>query len=632
MTRSFCTLLGILFISTGICQDLPDSIFTYIAKVKTYNTDSAYTLLKNLAITTRKDSLRYTRVRAAILEDQGQLEEAKQLLRKNLARCTPRDTVELSESTNNLGLLFTNLGANDSAAFYLIQSLEYRNQLGDSVKIAASLGNLGLLFSNQTNYQKAEEYLRQALEIKLTSGASSESLGIGYLNLGLAVGNQGRYEEELALYRKSLHYFKAINDLRGVSMLYNNMGWNYHHVLYNPDSAIFYYKRAIDIRKELKNILGTAQSLTNLAELHIKMGKQKAALELLEESEKLAYEADSKREIYLVELNYARFLESIGNYQMALEKFKVAEDYEDSMINLESRAKVLELETKYQTAEKEQEIANQKLELSEKEASLRIQQLQIAGLIGGLVILILFGLVFYNQYRAKQNQKLQAAILSEKERGFESIIIATEEERKRISKDLHDGIGQQLSALKMALNNIVGKVTDDQQREDLELISEQFSKSAEEIRQVSHQMMPRTLMDYGLVGAIEDLLQNSLMFSDIQFDFEHRNVDQRFDERVEISLYRVLQELINNVIKHSGATEVSVQLLKNKEKLVLFVEDNGKGLDGAKTDGHGFLNIKSRLDMVKGSVNYTPSPESGTSATVSIPIPANNNNSQKPSS
>lgn len=632
MTRSFCTLLGILFISTGICQDLPDSIFTYIAQVKTYNTDSAYTLLKNLAITTRKDSLRYTRVRAAILEDQGQLEEAKQLLRKNLARCTPRDTVELSESTNNLGLLFTNLGANDSAAFYLIQSLEYRNQLGDSVKIAASLGNLGLLFSNQTNYQKAEEYLRQALEIKLTSGASSESLGIGYLNLGLAVGNQGRYEEELALYRKSLHYFKAINDLRGVSMLYNNMGWNYHHVLYNPDSAIFYYKRAIDIRKELKNILGTAQSLTNLAEFHIKMGKQKAALELLEESEKLAYEADSKREIYLVELNYARFLESIGNYQMALEKFKVAEDYEDSMINLESRAKVLELETKYQTAEKEQEIANQKLELSEKEASLRIQQLQIAGLIGGLVILILFGLVFYNQYRAKQNQKLQAAILSEKERGFESIIIATEEERKRISKDLHDGIGQQLSALKMALNNIVGKVTDDQQREDLELISEQFSKSAEEIRQVSHQMMPRTLMDYGLVGAIEDLLQNSLKFSDIQFDFEHHNVDQRFDERVEISLYRVLQELINNVIKHSGATEVSVQLLKNKEKLVLFVEDNGKGLDGAKTDGHGFLNIKSRLDMVKGSVNYTPSPESGTSATVSIPIPANNNNSQKPSS
>ncbi len=620
MNRYFIILLGVLCVSTGLRQDLADSVFNNIADVKTYNTDSAYTLLKNLSITTRKDSLRYIRVWAAILEDQGKLEEAKNLLLENISRCTSQDTAELSESTNNLGLLYSNQGENDSAGIYLIKSLEYRNQLGDSLKIAASLGNLGLLFSNQSNYQKAEEYLRKALNLKLKSSASTRSLGIGYLNLGLAIGNQGRYEEELGLYRLSLKYFQEINDLRGVSMLYNNFGWNYHHAIYNPDSAIFYYKKAIAIRKDLKNILGTAQSMTNLAELYIKLGNQTEALKLLEESEDLAFEADSKREIYLVELNYARFLESIGDYQAALEKLKVAEAYEDSVINLESRTKVLELETKYATAQKEQQIANQKLQLSEKEASLRTQQLQIAGLIGGLVILILFGLVFYNQYRAKQNQKLQAAILSEKERGFESIIIATEEERKRISKDLHDGIGQQLSALKMALNNMVGKVNDDEQREDLELISEQFSKSAEEVRQVSHQMMPRTLMDYGLIGAIEDLLQNSFKFSDIQYDFEHHNVDQRFEERVEISLYRVLQELINNVIKHSGASEVSVQLLKNKDKLVLFVEDNGKGLDGAKTDGQGFLNIKSRLDMVKGSVNYTPSLESGTSATVSIPI------------
>lgn len=620
MNRYFIILLGVLCVSTGLRQDLADSVFNNIADVRTYNTDSAYTLLKNLSITTRKDSLRYIRVWAAILEDQGKLEEAKNLLLENISRCTSQDTAELSESTNNLGLLYSNQGENDSAGIYLIKSLEYRNQLGDSLKIAASLGNIGLLFSNQTNYGKAEEYLRQALNLKLKSGASTRSLGIGYLNLGLAIGNQGRYEEELGLYRLSLKYFQEINDLRGVSMLYNNFGWNYHHAIYNPDSAIFYYKKAIAIRKDLKNILGTAQSMTNLAELYIKLGNQTEALKLLEESEDLAFEADSKREIYLVELNYARFLESIGDYQAALEKLKVAEAYEDSVINLESRTKVLELETKYATAQKEQQIANQKLQLSEKEASLRTQQLQIAGLIGGLVILILFGLVFYNQYRAKQNQKLQAAILSEKERGFESIIIATEEERKRISKDLHDGIGQQLSALKMALNNMVGKVNDDEQREDLELISEQFSKSAEEVRQVSHQMMPRTLMDYGLIGAIEDLLQNSFKFSDIQYDFEHHNVDQRFEERVEISLYRVLQELINNVIKHSGASEVSVQLLKNKDKLVLFVEDNGKGLDGAKTDGQGFLNIKSRLDMVKGSVNYTPSLESGTSATVSIPI------------
>ena len=172
----------------------------------------------------------------------------------------------------------------------------------------------------------------------------------------------------------------------------------------------------------------------------------------------------------------------------------------------------------------------------------------------------------------------------------------------------------------MALSNIASNATDENQQEDLEIIIEQFSKSAEEVRQVSHQMMPRTLMDFGLVSAIEDLLQNSFKFSDIKYELEHRLTDQRFDERIEISLYRVLQELINNIIKHSQATEVSVQLIQNKGKLVLFVEDNGKGMSSNSSDGHGLLNIKSRLDMVKGSVNYEPSPSSGTSATISIPI------------
>ena len=310
----------------------------------------------------------------------------------------------------------------------------------------------------------------------------------------------------------------------------------------------------------------------------------------------------------------------IDQYEKAYDAHVLYKQLSDSIRNESNTKNFNDILTRYQTAEKEQEIANQQLELSEKESEIQAKRIQIGGLIGGLVILILFGFIFYNQYQAKQNQKLQAAILDEKERGFESVIQATEEERKRISKDLHDGIGQQLSALKMALSNIASNATDENQQEDLEIIIEQFSKSAEEVRQVSHQMMPRTLMDFGLVSAIEDLLQNSFKFSDIKYELEHRLTDQRFDERIEISLYRVLQELINNIIKHSQATEVSVQLIQNKGKLVLFVEDNGKGMSSNSSDGHGLLNIKSRLDMVKGSVNYEPSPSSGTSATISIPI------------
>jgi signal transduction histidine kinase len=134
-------------------------------------------------------------------------------------------------------------------------------------------------------------------------------------------------------------------------------------------------------------------------------------------------------------------------------------------------------------------------------------------------------------------------------------------------------------------------------------------------------MMPRALMELGLVQALEDLLKISFEFSTIECEFEHQRVaDQRFEDRVEITIYRVAQELINNVIKHAEASNVSVQLLFTGGKLIMFVEDDGKGLTETNGDGHGFLNIRSRLDMVKGRIAYEPGPEKGTVVTVTIPV------------
>lgn len=215
---------------------------------------------------------------------------------------------------------------------------------------------------------------------------------------------------------------------------------------------------------------------------------------------------------------------------------------------------------------------------------------------------------------------MQQALFEEKSKGFEAVINATEEERSRISKDLHDGIGQQLSALKMSLNNVSQQITDERQRKNVQVISEQFSTSVDEVRQISHQMMPRKLMENGLVEAIEDLLASSFQFSNISYQFEHHKVSNRFNQRIEISLYRVLQELINNIIKHADATEVAVQLIRTKNTLLLFVEDNGKGMGESSSKGHGLLNIRSRIDMVKGSLNFEPSPNSGTSVSIKIPI------------
>ena len=153
-------------------------------------------------------------------------------------------------------------------------------------------------------------------------------------------------------------------------------------------------------------------------------------------------------------------------------------------------------------------------------------------------------------------------------------------------------------------------------------LSKVLDESAHEVRSLSHQMMPKALQERGLLPAIEDMLRKSLGLSNITYRVEHFNVeDQRFAEKIEVGLYRVCQELVNNISKHSKATEVAIQLFKNKNNLVLIVEDNGRGFDSkSKRDGIGLMNITSRLSTIHGEATWEPGPQRGTVATVRVPV------------
>lgn len=528
------------------------------------------------------------------------------------------DSLRISKAFQRLGVNYKYLGDFDTAIEYFIQAKDIFYEIGDYKSGATSDVTIAQCFIFMGKY---EEGLKQLSPVIVSSRDLNEGevLYAALIERGNVYLMTGALDSALEDYQEAIEVMSEIGKTEGISAIYGNIGGVY---FYKGDFqlAIKNYIQSIELARGFGDQISLATATMNLAEALFTTGKFDEAKDSLLNTLKVYKALDSKHHIvynydYLYQLETKR-----AQYQEAIEYLKLKNVYQDSILNENTLNKISELQTKYQTAEKEQQIANQKLEITEKEAALQWKRIQLYGLVGGLVILLLFAWVFYNQYRTKQNAKLQAAILSEKERGFETLIQATEEERNRISKDLHDGIGQQLSALKMALKNISSKVSDEAQREDLEMITDQFSKSADEVRQISHQMMPRKLMENGLVAAIEDLLQSSFQFSEVNYTFEHHKVDQRFAERIEISLYRVLQELINNIIKHAEASQVSVQLIQNKDKLLLFVEDNGKGMEGKNADGHGLINIKSRLDMVKGSVNYEPSPGSGTSATVSVPI------------
>lgn len=202
-----------------------------------------------------------------------------------------------------------------------------------------------------------------------------------------------------------------------------------------------------------------------------------------------------------------------------------------------------------------------------------------------------------------------------------AVFDATEEERQRIAKDLHDGIGQQMSGLKLAWQNLTisSKNLTEEEKNKLHELSKILDSTASEVREISHRMMPKVLEAFGLVPAIEEMLDKTLSLTPIKHQFEHYNFDQRLPKKTELALFRICQELINNVIKHANANFVSVQLFKNQNQIILMVEDNGKGIsENDKSDGHGLLNIKSRLSTIQGQVNFEASENAGTTATVRI--------------
>jgi len=221
------------------------------------------------------------------------------------------------------------------------------------------------------------------------------------------------------------------------------------------------------------------------------------------------------------------------------------------------------------------------------------------------------------QFESEKNQ----AVIQEQERGIKAMIQAQENERGRIARDLHDGVVQQIGSVILKARNFIEK-TKKENQEEAKTFLEELETSNQDLRNISHQMMPRALKDLGIIPALEDMIDNSLTYRNIKYQFEHFNINERLPEKIEISIYRITQELINNIIKHSNANNVNVQLFKSDASIILIVEDDGIGMKASKSGkGIGLLNISSRVDMIDGTVNFEPSPNSGTLVTVKIPLP-----------
>ncbi len=562
-----------------------------------------------------------------IYQFQQELDSAEVLFNKTLEIGQAlNDTLLIVKGLNNLGLNRRHAGHYAQAVDYYWRVQRINEQRGDvpgQAKVFTEIGNIYILtkdFGRASDFQQKAKKLFQQIDSKQGVANVDNSLGVIYENLN-------NIDSALYYYEKSAATKQELQDWFGWTNTKNNICGIYaEKELFSK--AISCLEELIPTHKRMKNQNGLAIVLNNIANYYNKLGKRtndpamyhKAlpyaleALELAEVTNNLSMQQNLCGEL-------STLYHNLKDYKKAYQYNSKRYDLRDSLVNETRTRQFAEMQTQYETEKKEQQIAFQQLEIDNQNQRIHLQRSWTAAIVAGL--LALFGFLFW-QNKLKQERLRQQQAMQHQERLLQATVESVEAERKRISKDLHDGIGQQLSGLKMAWQQLSEK-WQQQSPEASKKLSELtgvLSGAASEVRNISHQMMPAALRQLGLVAALQDMLQKSFAHTPIEYEFGQLNAEGRFAQNIEIGLYRIAQELVNNIIKHSNAKQVSVELFKTNAQLVLSIEDDGQGfnMDDLENVGNGLTNISSRAKSVKGNVQFEQRSGSGTSATIRVPV------------
>lgn len=485
-------------------------------------------------------------------------------------------------------------------------------KLSDKNKIeegkARVYNNIGIAYIKIKNWEKAEEYMNKSLEICKRFDIKR---GIPYIlgNLGIIYKNQDKYSEAIGAYQQSIGLNKEMNDSVSLSRNYSNIGTLYEFQK-KYDLAIENYGKAIQIGSELNNISLLAINYHNMASVQNKLKNFSGAKKHYQLSLSLALELNSKDLLKNIYLGKSEMYENLNQFKDALKYRKEYEKWNDSLINTEHLSAISELEIKHETEKKEKDILVLNTQKLENEAALYKQQRQIRQLTVGLVgLALLFGTIFIIIRQNAKNKKQQELITA--------IADTQIEERKRIAQDLHDSVGGTLALAKNKLESLI-KTEKGKSKEATQLLRT-LQDTNEQIRQISHNIMPGELVKFGLVSAVQTTL-DQIGNENLETHLFAHNLGSRIDKTKEIHLFRIVQEVVHNVLKHAQASRLDVHLNKYAKKLVLLIEDNGVGFSPNNTDGIGIQNIKNRVSYLKGQLNIDSSEGKGTTFNISVPL------------
>ena len=558
-----------------------------------------------------------------------------------------------SSLCNNISKLLYEIKRYVEATEYSLRAVKAAEKIGDERMLGIAYVNLANQYEDGLKeHQKAIDLYKSALTIFKKIGFQ-RGVQAATNNLAAMLYRQGFYDESLTLFKENLAIGEKGENKVGLPMNYLNIGRVLSKKEHYPE-AKEYFDKAEETGRKYAEAAVMLEIFTHRATLDSAMNDFRSAFlyrnkqlklqdSLMNEKTnrslsdmKVKYETDKKQQqITLLnaqnqvqELDLTR--KNLALRNNALELNQKNQSLQLMTLSLDNK----ELELFKSTAQiREKELENEKQQQNIKalnaENAVKALQLTQRNLwFGGLVgLFLLSGVLGYTLYSKRKNAHeatFRQAISQQKIDAAKAILEAEERERRRIAGDLHDGVAQLVVASKMQLTSMGAKLNfkTEQERLEYEKVLSLISESADEIRSVSHQMMPNALLRLGLVSALQEFVQK-INGNQLSVYLDVQGLDQRMEAEVETTLYRVIQESVNNVIKHAQASRLDIQLIRDDKELSVTIEDNGKGFDSknpAYTEGGlGLKNLRSRIEYLNGTLDIESSVGKGTLVAIYLP-------------
>lgn len=510
---------------------------------------------------------------------------------------------EVQTMNSRIGTAYITSKEYDSALKYVKLALEGNQKLGNEARVNRVLGDLFIIYFYKGEYSQALDYIQRHVRKSLQL-SDTTILPQAYTNLAATFFRLNQVDSSHKYHLKSLEWSLFRGAPIDLGYCYLNLG-EIHSTLGNLDSALFYHEKAQETFGSIDFKTGLTSNSLNLGKLYRKTGSLKKALEYTRRSVIMAEEIGDLallRDALEVELDIHKMREDYFAALMTSERAVSVQDSLDTQLN---QQEMDELITKYETREKERQLALQNAQLAEQETTIQLNRVLLISSLLIMLFLLMIGFLIRNRIQKKQEAALQNERLKAKESEIQATVSSQENERARYARDLHDGFGQMISLLTMNLKSLEQSAKPDQRQEVFQSSGKILAEMYQELKSICFDLMPQTLIKQGLTAATDEYASRINQTGRIRIETNYFGLEDRLHDLQEISLYRIVQEWVNNILKHSDASKVSIQLTKDAQEITLLIEDDGQGIDQQTlmgSDGNGWKNLNVRTNLIQGTL------------------------------